>query len=255
MISDTNQFIFLQVPLKWTEIYNKLLILMSNKGIDMIKDCNAACDENGKRLIECWNEFNAACAAYANGQEKEAKILITILIDCMNKKYKTDYDVDYYTNFDISTLPTINCNNSTFFIPIVIAETTTNNFNDFASHENIQNANQLYNAISNIINNKVENYYQHFYDVSNTKYIVNDDGLIMEDIVYDDLYIIRLSKEYTLKKINYEGGFGENIIYDSDNNINNNLFIFENYNANENVYIYYNNDKTFYKNIKIELKK
>ena len=81
MISDNNKFVFLKVPVKWTEIYNKLLILMSNRGIDMIKDCNASCDGETKKLIECWNQFNAACAAYAIGQETEAKILIRILID------------------------------------------------------------------------------------------------------------------------------------------------------------------------------
>ena len=90
MISDNNKFVFLKVPVKWTEIYNKLLILMSNRGIDMIKDCNASCDGETKKLIECWNQFNAACAAYVIGQETEAKILIRILIDCMNKKYKTN---------------------------------------------------------------------------------------------------------------------------------------------------------------------
>ena len=253
MISDNNKFIFLKVPVKWTEIYNKLLILMSNRGIDMIKDCNASCDGETKKLIECWNQFNAACAAYAIGQETEAKILIRILIDCMNKKYKTNYDEEYYTDFNINDLSYINCNNSTFFIDEIINLYNADNFNDFSINNNLNNAEELKDKIDEIINGFKQEYENKNDSNKNAKYITGNEYLITEDIINDDLFIIRLSKDYKLKKISYNSIIGENIIYDLDSNINNNLYIFENISNEYNLYIYYNNDKTYEKNVKIEL--
>ena len=253
MISDNNKFVFLKVPVKWTEIYNKLLILMSNRGIDMIKDCNASCDGETKKLIECWNQFNAACAAYAIGQETEAKILIRILIDCMNKKYKTNYDEEYYTDFNINDLSYINCNNSTFFIDEIINLYNADNFNDFSINNNLNNAEELKDKIDEIINDFKQEYENKNYSNKNAKYITGNEYLITEDIINDDLFIIRLSKDYKLKKISYNSIIGENIIYDLDSNINNNLYIFENIYNEYNLYIYYNNDKTYEKNVKIEL--
>ena len=255
MISDNNKFVFLKVPIKWTEIYNKLLILMSNRGIDMIKDCNASCDGETKKLIECWNQFNAACAAYAIGQETEAKILIRILIDCMNKKYKTNYDEEYYTDFNIDSLPYINCNNSTFFIDEIINLYNADNFNDFSINNNLNNAEELKDKIDEIINGFKQEYENKTYNNKNTKYITGNEYLITEDVINDDLFIIRLSKDYKLSKISYNSIIGENIIYDLSNNINNNLYMFENISNNYNLYIYYNNDKTYEKIIKIELEK
>ena len=253
MISDNNKFIFLKVPVKWTEIYNKLLILMSNRGIDMIKDCNASCDGETKKLIECWNQFNAACAAYAIGQETEAKILIRILIDCMNKKYKTNYDEEYYTDFNIDDLSYINCNNSTFFINEIINLYNADNFNDFSINNNLNDAEELKNKIDEIINNFKQEYENETYNDKNSKYITGNEYLITEDVINDDLFIIRISKSYKLNKISYNSIIGENIIYDLDNNTNNNLYIFENISDDYNLYIYYNNDKTYEKNVKIEL--
>lgn len=255
MISDNNKFVFLKVPIKWTEIYNKLLILMSNRGIDMIKDCNASCDGETKKLIECWNQFNAACAAYAIGQETEAKILIRILIDCMNKKYKTNYDEEYYTDFNIDGLSYINCNNSTFFIDEVINTFNANNFNDFSINNNLNTAEELKNKINEIINFYSQEYDNNEYSSKNTKYITGNEYLITEDIISDDLFIIRISKSYKLNKISYNSIIGENIIYDLNSNTNNNLYIFENISNDYNLYIYYNNDKTYEKTIKIELEK
>ena len=253
MISDNNKFVFLKVPVKWTEIYNKLLILMSNRGIDMIKDCNASCDGETKKLIECWNQFNVACAAYVIGQETEAKILIRILIDCMNKKYKTNYDEEYYTDFNIDNLSYINCNNSTFFIDEIINLYNADNFNDFSINNNLNNAEELKDKIDEIINGFKQEYENKNYNNKNTKYITGNEYLITEDIINDDLFIIRLSKDYKLKKISYNSIIGENIIYDLDNNINNNLYMFKNISNEYNLYIYYNNDKTYEKNVKIEL--
>lgn len=253
MISDNNKFVFLKVPIKWTEIYNKLLILMSNRGIDMIKDCNASCDGETKKLIECWNQFNAACAAYAIGQESEAKILIKILIDCMNKKYKTNYDEEYYIDFNIDDLSYINCNNSTFFIDEIINLYNADNFNDFSINNNLNDAEELKNKIDEIINDFKQEYENKNYSNENTKYITGDEYLITEDVINNDLFVIRISKSYKLKKISYNSVIGENIIYDLNNNTNNNLYIFENISDDYNLYIYYNNDKTYEKNIKIEL--
>ena len=97
---EDNNFVFLSIPIIWKDIYNELIKLMSNFGIDIIKDCSAICSNNGKNIITCWMTFNVACAAYAINNLKEVKILIIILIDTLNRNYGTNYDPDDYINFN-----------------------------------------------------------------------------------------------------------------------------------------------------------
>lgn len=92
-------FYILKVPIKWNDIYQKMLELMANFGIDIIKECNAVCSDRGKSLIQCWMTFSVACSAFELNNLKEAKILIIILIDCLNKKYGTNFDSDKYSDF------------------------------------------------------------------------------------------------------------------------------------------------------------
>ena len=100
---EDNNFVFLSVPIIWKDIYNELIKLMSNFGIDIIKDCSAICSNSGKNIITCWMTFNVACAAYTINNFKEAKILIIILIDTLNKTYGTNFDYNNYIDFDGGT--------------------------------------------------------------------------------------------------------------------------------------------------------
>ena len=93
------EYYLLKVPIKWNDLYQKLLELMVNFGIDIIKDCNASCSNNGKKLINCWMTFNVACTAFELENYKESNILITIVVDCLNRNYNTDFNIkDYIIN-------------------------------------------------------------------------------------------------------------------------------------------------------------
>lgn len=117
-------FVYLVVPEKYKCVYDKLLIKMSDLGIDMIKDCGATCRGINRHVINCWNMFNSACAAYGIGEEKKADLMINYInaqlrLDCpyyCTNEYKptltdfkleidyTDGDIQAYINTAIFTL-------------------------------------------------------------------------------------------------------------------------------------------------------
>ena len=69
-------YIYLTVPEQYKCVYEKLLIKLSDLGIDIVKDCGATCRGINRNVINCWNMFQAACAAYTLGEEKKAHLLI-----------------------------------------------------------------------------------------------------------------------------------------------------------------------------------
>lgn len=73
MDKDTNgRYIYCVIPEKYKCIYEKLLIKLSDLGIDILKDCGSTCRGVNKNIINCWNMFQAACAAYNLGEEKKS---------------------------------------------------------------------------------------------------------------------------------------------------------------------------------------
>ena len=103
-LAQYNGFYFLKVPIQWSGIYVSLLKLMADQGIDMLKDCKSSCSGTGKKLIECWNIFNAACAAFEYGNLKEAKVLIEYIVAQMNSNYKTNFKKELYLTFNLDEL-------------------------------------------------------------------------------------------------------------------------------------------------------
>lgn len=73
-------YTYLVVPNEYYDVYVKLLVRMSDIGIDLVKDCSSTCKGNNRNSINCWNMFNAACAAYALGERHKAAFLINYII-------------------------------------------------------------------------------------------------------------------------------------------------------------------------------
>lgn len=97
-------FVYLVVPEKYKCVYDKLLIKMSDLGIDMIKDCGATCRGINRHVINCWNMFNSACAAYSIGEEKKADLMINYInaqlrLNC--PYYCTDESKPTITDFSL----------------------------------------------------------------------------------------------------------------------------------------------------------
>lgn len=70
------EFIYMTIPAEYVCIYNKILVLFSQYGIDMLNDCQAGCTNKNKSIINCFNMFNAAVAARKLGLTKEAETII-----------------------------------------------------------------------------------------------------------------------------------------------------------------------------------
>lgn len=84
-------YIYLVVPAKYECVYTKLLVKMSDLGVDLLKDCASTCRGLNRQVLNCWNMFQAACCAYEAGEYKKADLLINYVnaslnFACTNKK-------------------------------------------------------------------------------------------------------------------------------------------------------------------------
>lgn len=94
MKNEEGQFIYMTVPTKYECVYKKLLIKMSDFGVDLIKDCTSTCKGVNRDLINCWNMFQSACAAYALGETKQSDLLIYYIMK------KLQIDCDFNNSFE-----------------------------------------------------------------------------------------------------------------------------------------------------------
>lgn len=77
--NEDGTYTYLDVPSKYNCVYKKLLIKLSDLGVDMIKDCTSTCKGINRQVINCWNMFQSACAAYTLGYWKQADLLINYI--------------------------------------------------------------------------------------------------------------------------------------------------------------------------------
>lgn len=91
--NEDGMYTYLDVPSKYNCIYKKLLIKLSDLGVDMIKDCTSTCKGINRQVINCWNMFQSACAAYTLGYWKQADLLINYINSSLQfgcDEYTTD---------------------------------------------------------------------------------------------------------------------------------------------------------------------
>lgn len=77
-------YIYLVVPVKYECVYTKLLVKMSDLGVDLLKDCASTCRGLNRQVLNCWNMFQAACCAYEAGEYKKADLLINYVNASLN---------------------------------------------------------------------------------------------------------------------------------------------------------------------------
>lgn len=70
------EYIYMTIPADYICTYHKILILLSEYGVDMLNDCQAGCSNQNKSIINCFNMFNAAVAARKLGQNKTAETIM-----------------------------------------------------------------------------------------------------------------------------------------------------------------------------------
>lgn len=91
--NEDGMYTYLDVPSKYNCVYKKLLIKLSDLGVDMIKDCTSTCKGINRQVINCWNMFQSACAAYTLGYWKQTDLLINYINSSLQfgcDEYTTD---------------------------------------------------------------------------------------------------------------------------------------------------------------------
>ena len=68
--------LFMTIPAQYNDIYEKILLLFSEYGLDAVKDCKVSCRDRQSRIVECFNIFTAGVAAFNTGRYKEASLIM-----------------------------------------------------------------------------------------------------------------------------------------------------------------------------------
>ena len=64
------EYVYVTIPAEYICVYHRILVMLSDYGEDMLKDCKATCSDRNSGVIECFNMFNAAVAAKKTGKDK-----------------------------------------------------------------------------------------------------------------------------------------------------------------------------------------
>ena len=84
----TPEYIYLTIPAEYVCVYHRIMAMLADYGEDMLKNCKASCTDRNSGVIECFNMFNAACAARLLGQNKKAQLIINYIKAKINQIYK-----------------------------------------------------------------------------------------------------------------------------------------------------------------------
>lgn len=82
------EYIYLTIPAEYVCVYHRIMAMLADYGEEMLKYCKAACTDRNSGVIECYNMFNAACAARLIGQDKKAQLIINYIKAKINQIYK-----------------------------------------------------------------------------------------------------------------------------------------------------------------------
>lgn len=84
----TEDYIYITIPTRYIETYNRIAILLADYGEQMLKDCNVRCKDKTHDIIDCYNMFNAAIAANELGNTKLADTIIHYVNANLTQLYK-----------------------------------------------------------------------------------------------------------------------------------------------------------------------
>lgn len=119
MVEVTPEYCYLTIPASYVCVYHKLLNYIADFGKELLDDCNSGCKAKNKRILDCWNMFQSACANYILGNKKEADFFINYIkkeLACIYNGTEVEiYDTDFVTPItkDGHVLATVSCNNNT----------------------------------------------------------------------------------------------------------------------------------------------
>lgn len=68
---DPLEYIYVTIPAEYVCVYHRILAMLADYGVEMLKDCKATCKDRNSGVIECFNMFNAAVAARHLGKAEQ----------------------------------------------------------------------------------------------------------------------------------------------------------------------------------------
>ena len=83
------QYVYATIPARYACLYHKLLILLSDYGVDMLNDCSATCKGSNKNIITCFNMFEAGVASWNLGLTKRAETIMKYINAEVNAIYRS----------------------------------------------------------------------------------------------------------------------------------------------------------------------
>lgn len=82
------EYVYVTIPAEYICVYHRILAMLSDYGVEMLKDCKASCTDRNSGVIECFNMFNSAVACRKLGKDKEAATIIKYIKAKINQIYK-----------------------------------------------------------------------------------------------------------------------------------------------------------------------
>src|SRR5574344_20431 len=118
-ITDEVEYVYITIPKDYVGIYTKILIMFVDFGLDLLNDCKASCNDRNRKIIDCYNMFNAAIAARQLNETKQAEVLIKYVEKQINLMYNNNPpcpDLVYKVTEDGKLLARVDCGNKPTFI-------------------------------------------------------------------------------------------------------------------------------------------
>lgn len=118
-ITNEVEYVYITIPKDYVCIYTKILIMFVDFGLDLLNDCKASCNDKNRKIIDCYNMFNAAIAARQLNETKQAEVLIKYVEKQINLMYNNNPpcpDLVYKVTEDGKLLARVDCGNKPTFI-------------------------------------------------------------------------------------------------------------------------------------------
>lgn len=150
-----SEYIYMTIPEEYKDLYNKLLICLSEYGIELILDCQASCTSKNKNIIDCWNMFQSMVACYNLGETTKARVFKEYIEAQLEIYYKCNEESEE-TEDILNVTPTIlNFENESIKKKLSIESNTNWNIKTMAKWIDIETESGSGNGSSNV---SVENY-------------------------------------------------------------------------------------------------
>ena len=119
------EYVYMTIPAEYVCIYHKLLVYLSDFGIELLQDCQASCSAKNKTIIDCWNMFQSMIACYNLGLTDKAKVFKKYIEAQLDIYYKGS-GKEVYNGGNVFPITTdghlkseVSCSNNTkFFVDV-----------------------------------------------------------------------------------------------------------------------------------------